>query len=48
LKILNRLYDIHVTWFGPVYASKISNIPYNIIFTAKSNDSFDFSDDYFM
>ena len=44
LKLLNRLYDI--TWFGSVYAfhkpqtcSTISNIPYNLIFVAKFNDS---------
>ena len=44
LKLLNRLYDI--TWLGSVYAfhkpqtcSTISNIPYNLIFAAKFNDS---------
>ena len=48
LKLLNRLYDI--TWFGSVYAwskpgyasitsSTISNIPYDLIFITKFNDS---------
>ena len=41
LKLFNRLYDIN--WFGALYAyitcSKISNIPYNLFFTTKFNDS---------
>ena len=47
LKLLNRLYDI--TWLGQftlfinrfasITCSTISNIPYNLIFTTKFNDS---------